>query len=567
MTLLCLRSGRRPLALALVATAVVGGMLACGAATNVTIPREAPDGGPVEAAVSHDATPHDAGHDARHDAGHDGGHEAGHDAGRDGGRDAGHDAGHDARIPDGSGDAEASTRDAGHEASTGTGPVLDVESGEAFSCALGTNGSVWCWGSNDMAELGRAPSASDLACGDYHCSPSAETIPVLDDAKALSLGIEFGCAIRADGSVWCWGKNDYGELGHAPGTAGDGTCSSAQPDAAAVVSACNPTPQEIPLPSGVRAAHVAAGWGLVCISTAVTSVGANDFEGDVYCWGDNAHGTVGLVADAGDIVPAPNEVSGFASDVVGVAVSIDNRYACAVRHDGSVWCWGDDYSGRIGALQGTGTDGPYVHPDPVEVKVEAPSPGGDAGDIGLGAPLSGAVAVEIGDATSCALRFDGTVWCWGFAGYAGLGNASPWDQTGQHPGARPVPGLPSTITTLVRRARGTFAIDGAGTVYAWGYDSFLELATGGAVLCAPGTDAGAACLAPPVKVAALAAPSVLATGFDTGLLVRQDAGVFAWGANEHAQLGHLPGTAGDTVCSGLGMTGACNGGLSPVSMP
>jgi alpha-tubulin suppressor-like RCC1 family protein len=264
----------------------------------------------------------------------------------------------------------------------------------------------------------------------------------------------------------------------------------------------------------------------------------------------------------------------FHTDVLDVQVAGDTRYACAVRHDGSVWCWGDDYQGRIGALQGTGLSGAgedgFDHPTPVQVHVEvAVDAGADAGDIGLGAPLGGVMAVQIGGAASCALEFDGTVWCWGSDSLAGLSDVGPYVAV-QHPGARQALGLPANIARLDHHWASSFAVDGAGAVFAWGDDTFDELAsTASEVACDLDNAAVARCSSPAVTVPALAGATSISTGQYTGVMVAAQSTVLAWGANDHAQLGHAPGTQGDgvCVCQGLAATMPCNAIPSPVLFP
>jgi alpha-tubulin suppressor-like RCC1 family protein len=312
---------------------------------------------------------------------------------------------------------------------------------------------------------------------------------------------------------------------------------------------------------------VQAGAGIVCVQTRGTPLGGGAYEGDVYCWGNNSHDTIGLPVAAGEVITTPNEIGGFAGDVVSLALSGDTRHACAVRHDGSVWCWGDDYQGRIGAVEGTGITGPgengYCHPDPVEVRVDGDADAGaDAGDISLGAPLGSATSVVVGDGTSCALRLDGSVWCWGNDNLGGLGDLGPYVGS-QHPGARMALGLPSNVTGLSRHWYATFATDGAGAVHGWGDDTYRELAAG--PVGSFGCDDAGLCFSPPVVLPTLAGAVSLASGLGSGLLQTANAELFAWGANEHGQLGHPPGTAGDTTCAEYGVTGACN--ATPVQVP
>src|SRR5205085_11923442 len=140
-----------------------------------------------------------------------------------------------------------------------------------------------------------------------------------------------------------------------------------------------------------------------------------------------------------------------------------------------------------------------------------------------------------GGATGCAVRTDGTVFCWGFDGLAQLGDNGPYDPV-QHPGARQVPGLPTSIKLITKNAATAFATDGTGAVWGWGDNTLGELGTGtlNGVKC-PTTFDGGACVAPPATVPALAGSKVIATGAFSGLALKADESVVAWGRNSHGQ--------------------------------
>jgi alpha-tubulin suppressor-like RCC1 family protein len=446
--------------------------------------------------------------------------------------------------------------------------VTAVAAGQFFGCGTDLGGHVLCWGSNEQAELGAAPSAADLSCGKLHCNPAPQKIPTITDVAGLALGIEFGCAIRGtDRTVWCWGKNDWAQLGHAPGTTGDGLCSdhTATPliDGGAPTVACNPVPQQITFPAGVKIAQITAGWGVACALTEGTALDGGTFAGDVYCWGNNGHDTVGLSAtDAGTQIPVPVKVSGFQGDVTDVRVAGDTRFACAVRTDTSVWCWGDDFQGRIGVAPGGFPSNDCAPgdctPTPHQVMLEAPpDAGADAGDLGLAGPLLGVSHVRIGDATGCALKADGTIWCWGSNYFAGLADNGPYTAD-PHPGARQVPGV-TGAAKLAHHGGAAFATNGSGTVYGWGEATWGQLATSSSLACPTGDDAGT-CIAPPGQIAALSGYDQIVDGVDMAVGLKADMTVWAWGKNGHAQLGHAPASGGDVTC--FGQATASTGGVN-----
>ncbi len=185
----------------------------------------------------------------------------------------------------------------------GTGTVTALFAGEGHTCALFGDSGVRCWGSNAYGQFG-VPSgqldktekptvivalgASQLAVGERHtCVIKGNTIQCAGAIEAMD-GLAGGalaevsgvsgpvsiwsgptanhaCAIGGDGMLWCWGSNDKGQLG-------DGGSGGAQG---------NPTQVELPGP--VEA--VVCGKAHTCALLE---------GGDVWCWGDNAQGQLGV---------------------------------------------------------------------------------------------------------------------------------------------------------------------------------------------------------------------------------------------------------------------------------
>jgi alpha-tubulin suppressor-like RCC1 family protein len=123
---------------------------------------------------------------------------------------------------------------------------------------------------------------------------------------AVSGGLSHSLALRSDGSVWSWGGNFNGQLG-------DGT--TAQRSLPAKISALG------------NVIAIAAGYDF---SLAVTS------DGRVFAWGNNSGGQLGLGTEV-QSTPVPTAIPGL-SGVRTVAAS--NRFALAVRQDGTLWAWG-----------------------------------------------------------------------------------------------------------------------------------------------------------------------------------------------------------------------------------
>ena len=179
--------------------------------------------------------------------------------------------------------------------------------------------------------------------------------------KRLAAAREFTCAVRGDGTVRCWGRNSYGQLG-------DGTTTN-RSTPVTVVGLTN-------------AIGIAAGSEHTC---------ALDGGGIVFCWGDNYHGELGDGTTTNRLTPVA--AVGLTN---AIAIATGEYHTCAVLVSSEVRCWGDNGYEQLG--DGTSTNST----SPVTV-------------IGAGgAPLSGVVEVAAGDAHTCALTVAAEVYCWGY---------------------------------------------------------------------------------------------------------------------------------------------------------
>lgn len=127
----------------------------------------------------------------------------------------------------------------------GVDGVVTIDADEDLTCALRRDGSVWCWAPADLSHWDMRP----------HDVPFSNAVPArvegVADARAVATGSGHACALRADGSVLCWGVTDYVYDPHATETC----------DVYAQRFPCTRRPVTVP---GVTAAHVlAAGGSLV----------------------------------------------------------------------------------------------------------------------------------------------------------------------------------------------------------------------------------------------------------------------------------------------------------------
>lgn len=243
----------------------------------------------------------------------------------------------------------------------GSGSLSGIEAvsaGASHTTALKNDGTVWAWGQNAWGQLGDGTKTT-------RTTPVAVSSPdpvVPFEVSAISAGYQFTMAMKADGTVWTWGQNDYYQLG-------DGT----QDDSS--------TPLEVT--AVTDAAAIAAGGRHAVVLTEV---------GTVWAWG---YGNSVL----------PEEVTGL----TGVtAITAGYFHTVVLKNDGTVWAWGGyNNNGELG----DGTTNSSSTP------VQVVGPGG----TGF---LTEVAAIAAGGYHTVALKNDGTVWTWGYNVNGQLGDGT-----------------------------------------------------------------------------------------------------------------------------------------------
>ncbi len=169
--------------------------------------------------------------------------------------------------------------------------------GSSFSCALGSDGTVRCWGANGSGQLGD---------GTRRSRPSPVRVIGVEDAVQVASGDGQACALRRDGTVWCWGENSIGlEL------------------------------VSIEAPGRLTPARIEGLGSTVRIGVGEDSACALDASGAIRCWGLNGDGELGDGTTTSHRSPA--RVAGLPP---AVGLSVGPRQSCAVLGDGAAWCWG-----------------------------------------------------------------------------------------------------------------------------------------------------------------------------------------------------------------------------------
>lgn len=314
---------------------------------------------------------------------------------------------------------------------TGITPgVIQVVEGDRHSCVLFSDGGVWCWGDNSLGQLGISNLSSTTAPLDVqNLSSDNQGNP----PSQLSAGGNVTCALLGgDGSVWCWGQNNQGQLGN--GTTNGGA---------------NATPTQVqPLPPASQ----------VAVSTGGTFACALLQNGDVQCWGSNTYGQLGNPG-TGSSSSTPVTVSQFGS-VSQIAAG--NTHVCAVVPKGQLgaglWCWGDNTEDQLGEGDVNSGSLPMQQPNPSLATQVSGCTSGCPPPVQVN-------GVACGNKFTCVIVAGGTTECWGDDSFGQLGNGAQ----SSNPVASPVAvsGL-SGVTGIVAGTEGVCAQRNNSGISCWG---------------------------------------------------------------------------------------------------
>jgi len=250
-----------------------------------------------------------------------------------------------------------------NEAAIEPGVQLDASTlsvGHDFNCALDKAGKAYCWGANDVGQLG-------IGAVENRDAPT----PVAGGLtfSMISAGELHACGLTLEGDAYCWGEGANYRLGNGS------TDVQFSP---------------VAVGGGVKFTSISAGGALTC---------GISVDGDAYCWGSNGNAKTGQGTTSGSTTQ-PTVVRG---GLKYKSISAGYYQACAITSDDTAVCWGNGNSGRAGDGN-TGTHN-LLDPTPI-VSNEKFS------------------VVKTGSAYSCGLTLNGTAYCWGGNGSMQLGDGT-----------------------------------------------------------------------------------------------------------------------------------------------
>ncbi|MFT3838333.1 MAG: hypothetical protein QM723_15220 [Myxococcaceae bacterium] len=295
--------------------------------------------------------------------------------------------------------------DAGTDA--GTTFIADaIATGDSHACAI-HSGALWCWGSNASGQLG---------LGDTLPRNRPTPLDAGTNWVEVTAGYEATCARKTDGSVWCWGDNSNLTLGQGGGGA-------------------RSTPGQVPLM--FAASQVALHFAHACAISAA--------DQSLHCWGFNTEGQLGL----NDGFPGQNQ--GNPQPVSGgmqwKQVSAGQGHTCAIRSDGTMWCWGRNSDGE----GGLGNGAPIQTRSPQQVGTD-----------------NTWLEVRATQNASCALKQDHSLWCFG----------EPYDGTTNNLLAPTRIGTRNDLQHVEMETFNVCTLDSTGKQQCWGRNDEGELGNG-----------------------------------------------------------------------------------------
>jgi alpha-tubulin suppressor-like RCC1 family protein len=336
-----------------------------------------------------------------------------------------------------------------------------IAAGAQHTVALKVDGTVWAWGKNDVGQLGDTTTTT-------RTTPVA--VSGLTDVIAITAGGNHTLAIKRDGTVWAWGKNSGGQLGD------NSTTNRLAP---------------VQVSGLTDIVGIAAGDQH---SLAVTRAGV------VKAWGNNGFGQLGDGTNAPHLTPIT--VPGL-SGVSAVAAGLN--HSLAIRSDGAatgtLWVWGGDYAWQLG--------------DGTVVNVRS-SPF---------ALLSGVALADGGWEHSIVVLGDGTARAWGQNIFGDVGDGT----TTTRASAVVVKNL-QDIRALASGGRHVLALTGDGTVMSWGHDDLGQV-------CHTWADSSQSQVEPLGVVGLPAGIVAIAAGDTHSVALAPDGHVWTWGGNASGQLG------------------------------
>lgn len=303
---------------------------------------------------------------------------------------------------------------------------VEVSAGGLHTCGVTTGGSAYCWGFNRDGQLG------DGTTTDRHA-------PGLVSGGAgfvmLSAGTHYTCGVKTGGVAYCWGLNSDGQLG-------DGTQTGRT--------------MPVPVSGELSFAALSAGEAHVCGLTTPPHAGAD--YGLAYCWGLNVNGQLGDSTRIDRLTPVPVYTFPYpwVTAAIFASLSAGGHHTCG-EYNGWARCWGLNISGQLGGQYGD----VFVPEWLVPAQVWAPA---------------SSTLLSAGGHHTCGVMTGGNGYCWGNNSDGQLGIGPGSSRAWGYPRKVVAPGL--QLVAVSAGEAHTCGVTTRGEVYCWGRNDHGQLGDG-----------------------------------------------------------------------------------------
>jgi alpha-tubulin suppressor-like RCC1 family protein len=289
---------------------------------------------------------------------------------------------------------------------TPRGCWAELSIGGYHTLAIAQDGTLWAWGDNNFKQLGNNSAVA------YQTTP----VQISNERNWLfvSAGEHHSLAVKKDGTLWSWGRNNYGQLGNS-----------------------TTTQQNTPMQIGTD-----TNW--FSVSAGYHHSMAIKADNTLWAWGRNANGQIGNNTTSQQNTPVQ-----VGTDTNWASVKLGRNHTIALKTDGKLYSWGQNSLGQLG--QGDTTQ--RIIPTQVGTETTWKS-------------------IQAGEYHNLALK-TGTLWSWGdnFAGQLGLGHITRQNSPVQV-------GTGTDWKFISAGANHSYASKSTGTLFSWGDNYFGQVGNG-----------------------------------------------------------------------------------------
>ena len=386
-----------------------------------------------------------------------------------------------------------------------------IVSGNYHLLATRADGTLWGWGYNVFGQIGNGTTTN---------ATSPVQIGTATNWTSLSGGYYHSLGVRSDGTLWAWGYNFYGQIG-------DGT----------VVN------RSSPLQIGT-----ATNWKSVVAGGHQSA--ATKLDNSLWTWGYNLYGQLGQGFI--DITSRPTVPAQVGTATNWSLLAPGYYHTVAARSDGTVWSWGNDSFNELGYS----TNNKLLQPVAAQFGAVSSASSGfshtvvlkpdgtlwtmgsnGSGQLGIGASDSGEhqviaqpqpgtqwISAAAGGNHTAAVRSDGTLWTWGYNFYGQIGDGTTTQRNS------PVQvGSDNNWASVACGYNFTVGLRTDGTVWAWGYNSDGEIGNGTTSSAGQFT---------PLQVGSASDWASITCGYYHVLATKQNGTLWSWGYNLYGQIGN-----------------------------